>query len=131
MKSITIVAEDRVGLLADISYILGKAKINIESLTVDSVGGKAVIIVMVKDPEKAVKLLKNAGYKASSASMLNLKMDDKPAELSKITNMLAADKISITNVHILSRDGKHTVVGLVVDKEKKARQLLEQYLIDK
>ena len=28
MKTITIVADDRVGLLADMSYVLGKAKID-------------------------------------------------------------------------------------------------------
>jgi len=48
MKDITIIAPDKVGLLADISYILGKARVNIESIAVTSVGGKAVITVLVK-----------------------------------------------------------------------------------
>jgi len=53
MHSITIVADDRVGLLADISYILGTTHINIESISVSAIGGKAVITLLVKNPEKA------------------------------------------------------------------------------
>ena len=56
MKQITIVAEDKVGLIADISYILGKAKINIETIMVEVYGGKAVINLTVKDEIKAAKL---------------------------------------------------------------------------
>jgi len=43
MKSITIVSEDRIGLLSDITYILGKARINIEGVDVSVVGGKAIV----------------------------------------------------------------------------------------
>jgi len=49
IKQITVVAEDKVGLLADISYILGKAKINIESLSVEVQGNKCLIDISVKD----------------------------------------------------------------------------------
>ena len=49
MKSLTIVADDRVGLLSDISYVLGKSKINIESISVDVIGNKAVIVLTIKN----------------------------------------------------------------------------------
>ena len=61
MKSVTIVSDDRVGLLADISYVLGKSNVNIEGLSVDVVGGKAIISIEVKDQKKASDILAGTG----------------------------------------------------------------------
>jgi hypothetical protein len=129
MKNIIVVADDRVGLLADISYILGKAKINIESISVDVVGGKAVISLTVKDVKKAREILENSGYKITETNALLVKLVDRPGELSKVTSMLAQEQINIENVHMLSRDGKTTILAITVDKPKKAEQLLRDYLI--
>ncbi|MFH2106101.1 MAG: ACT domain-containing protein [Candidatus Micrarchaeota archaeon] len=131
MKSLAVVTEDRVGLLADISYILGKAKINIESLSVDVVGGKAVIILTVNSSDSAEEALRAAGYKVEESNVIVLKLQDQPGELNRITSLLAKEHVSIDNVHILSRDGKCTIIGIVVDKPKKAEVLLEKYLVNK
>ncbi|MEK6978693.1 MAG: ACT domain-containing protein [Candidatus Micrarchaeota archaeon] len=129
MKSITVVADDRVGLLADISYILGKARINIESVSVDSIGGKAIIVLTVRDTQKTADVLQKSGYSISEANVLVVKLSDQPGELSKITAMLVDEKVNIQNVHMLSRDGKQTVLALMLDKPKKAEKLLAPYLI--
>ena len=129
MKTVTIVADDKVGLLADISYILAKANINIESLNVDVVGGKAVIMLSLKDDAKARSALEASGYKVSSENTVVVKLEDKPGELSKITRMLADNKINITNVLMVSRDSKNTVLSISVDNVSKATKLLKNYLI--
>jgi len=131
MKSITIVADDKVGLLADISYILGKAKVNIDSLNVDVVAHKAVVVLTVMDSEKARSVLEASGYKVTEANMVVVKMPDQPGELSKITGTLAKQHVNIENVLTLSRDGKDTVLAISVDKPKKAAELLKEYLLNK
>ena len=129
MKTITIIADDKVGLLSDISYILAKANINIESLNVDVVANKAVILLSLKDPEKARSALEASGYRVNEDNMVIVKLTDEPGELSKITKMLAKEKINIENVLMLSRDGKSTVLSLAVDNPPKATKLLKEYLI--
>jgi len=131
MKSVTIVSEDKVGLLADISYILGKAKVNIESISVDVVAGKAIITLTIGNPAKAKDVLERNGYTVAESNVLVIKLADKPGELSRITNMLAGDHVNIQNVHMLSRDGKNTVLAIVVDKPKKASKMLEDHLVNK
>jgi len=131
MKSITIVADDKVGLLADISYILGKSKINIDSLTVDVVASKAVIVLTLADSDKARAVLEASGYKVTEANMVVIRLPDQPGELSKVTSTLAKQGINIENVLTLSRDGKDTVLALSVDKPKKAHEMLKQYLLNK
>jgi len=129
MKTITIAVDDKVGLLADISYILGKAKINIESISVDVVAGKAIITLSLSDGEKGKSVLEASGYKVEEVNALVLKLPDRPGELNKVTATLSKDGIAISNVHMLSKDGKNTVLSMMVDKPKRAATLLKQYLL--
>jgi hypothetical protein len=131
MKSITIIADDKVGLLADISYILGKAKVNIDALSVDVVAKKAVVILTVPDSEKARQVLEASGYTVTEANMIVVRLPDEPGELGKITTSLAKQGINIENVQTLSRDGRDTVLGILVDKPKKANEMLKPYLLNK
>lgn len=131
MKSITIVADDKVGLFADISYILGKAKVNIAALSVDVVARKAVVMLTVPDSKKAKQVLEASGYAVTEANMVVVKLPDQPGELSRITTSLARQGINIENVQTLSRDGKDTVLGILVDKFKKANEVLKPYLLNK
>ncbi len=129
-KTLTIVEDDRVGLLMDISYIMGKEKINIENISAAAVGGKAIIVLTVKDTKKATEILKRNGFNILEEDTLMIKLPDKPGELSKITQMLAKEGVNITSLFVVSRDGKETVVALTVDKKRKGTKLLEPYLIN-
>ena len=131
MKTLTIVADDKVGLLADISYILSKSKINIESINVDVVAGKAIITLTMSDADKGKKTLEAAGYKVEEMNAVIVKLSDEPGELSKITQMLSKEGININNVLMISKDGKSTVLSITVDKPKKAMLVLHDYLITK
>ena len=71
MKQMTLIAKDEVGVLADISYILGKARINIESITVASVEAKAIITMFVKDEKRAKELLRANGLALPQAPVNN------------------------------------------------------------
>ena len=47
-EEIVITTRNKVGLLADISYLLGHAKVNIEAISVSVAGGKAFINIGVR-----------------------------------------------------------------------------------
>ncbi len=130
MKPITIVENDRVGLLADISYVLAKNKINIETISVNVVGGKAIIILTVNNPKKAIEVLGKNGYKNLEEDYFVVKLDDKPGELNKITLLLSNAGVNILNVHLLTRDGKQSLIAFKVDKMRKAKDLLKDVLAD-
>lgn len=130
MKPITIVENDRVGLLADISYILAKNKINIETISVNVVGGKAIIVITVNNPKNALDVLTKNGYKNLEEDYFVIKLQDKPGELNRVTMMLSQGGVNILNIHLLSRDGNQTLVALKADKERKAKELLKEFLAE-
>ena len=130
MKDICVVTEDRMGLLADISYILGQARVNIDSIAVSSVGGKAVFSIMVRDQEKARGVLESNGFSVSSGNVVFVKLDDAPGSLAGIAKMLSKNRINVENLHLVSRDGKSSIVGITVSRPRKAKKLLSGCLIE-
>jgi len=131
MKTITIVSDDRVGLLADISYILGKSKINIESINVDVVAGKAIIRLSLNNVEKGKTVLEASSYRVEEVNSVVVKLPDQPGELNRITALLSKEDIKINNIHMLSKDGMNTVLSIAVDKPKRAETILKDVLITK
>jgi hypothetical protein len=130
MKDICVVTEDRMGLLADISYILGQARVNIDSIAVSSVGGKAVFSIMVRDQEKAKGVLESNGFSVSSGNVVFVKLDDTPGSLAGIAKMLSKNRINVENLNLVSKDGKSSIVGITVSRPRKARKLLSGCLIE-
>jgi hypothetical protein len=128
MKQINLVVEDKPGILSDLSFILGKARINIESIYVGVVGGKAVINLTVKDDKKALELLHANGYQPLEFDVLLLKLKDEPGELSKVSKLMAENGINIEAIHVLCKGEGFVVDALKVDKIAKAEKLLKPYL---
>jgi hypothetical protein len=127
MKSVTIVSEDRVGLLADISYILGKSNVNIDGLSVDVLGGKAVIALEVKDPKKAQDILSRNGFSTTSPESIVIKVSNDSME--KITEMLETEKISVRELAMLSSDRADGIFAINVDKPRKAHKMLGPFML--
>jgi hypothetical protein len=129
MQTVTIVADDRVGLLSDISYILAKEKINIESISTSSIGGKAVIVLSVKDAKKTSGVLKKNGFNVVSEEAFVIQLEDKPGELHKVAKLLSENNINITNAFVITKSGGKALLSLMVDRPRKAAKLLEDYLV--
>lgn len=127
MKSVTIVADDRVGLLADISYILGKANMNINGLHVDVIGGKAIINLEVKDTKKAGDVLARNGFTTTDPASIVIKVSNNSME--KITEMLEVEKITVKELATLSSDSTDGIFAINVDKPRKATKMLSPFML--
>jgi hypothetical protein len=128
MKSLTVVSEDKVGLLADISFILAKSNINIEAIDFDVVGKKALVTLTVADSDLAKNALNSSGYKVTDDNCLMIKLSDKPGEFNKVASMLSHEGINIEKVHLITKEGKRTILSISVDKPESAARILDDYL---
>jgi hypothetical protein len=127
MKSVTIVSEDRVGLLADISYILGKSNMNIDGLSVDVLGGKAVIALEVKDPRKASDVLGRNGFRTTHPEAIVIKVSNE--SMGRIAEMLETEKILVKEMSMLSSDSSDGIFAINVDKPRKAHKMLGPFML--
>lgn len=129
MKQLNIIVDNKVGTLADISFILGKARINIESISTAIVGEKAIIVIYVKDEKRAREVLQSNNYNVLVSDAFVVKMPDEPGELSKLSKMLADNGVNIEGIHVLAREGGTTLLSVKVDKPSKAEKMLEGYIV--
>ncbi len=130
MKQLIVIAPDKVGLLADMSYLLGKAKVNIDIINVGLVGAQAVVQLYVSDDKKAREILKANNYNVLTNDVILVKLPNKPGELSKLAKILSSKGISIKTVNTISIDKGHVLDSIQVDKTKKAEKLLKDYLVN-
>lgn len=128
MKQLTVIVDDKVGLLANISYLLGRSRINIDSISVASVGGKAIVNLLVKDTARTKEVLEANGYRCLEADSLVVRLPNQPGEMAKMARLLADHKINMEHLSALSQDEKSSVYSIKVDKPAKAEKLLSGYL---
>lgn len=128
MKQLTLVVDDEVGKLANISFILGKSKINIDAVSAGIIGGKGIIHLSVKEYEKAKQILETNNYRCLESDVLVVKLKNEPGALAEMSNMLSENKINIINFAAITQDKEHSIYSLKVDDHNKAEKLLKDYL---
>jgi len=128
MKELLVLAKDRIGLLADLSAALGQVEINIESISADTMGDKAVIHLVVSDDKKGKEVLEKHGFIVMSSDAIVVRVIDRPGELSKVARILADAKVSIKNVQLLTKEEGLALYILRIDNANKAAKLLKEYM---
>ena len=121
-RRLVVTARDRMGLIADLSYILGKSKINIEDINVVKVGKTVIIDIQVSNEYKAKQLLSANGYTPIKSEALLIKLKDEPGALASVARLLSDNKIRINRIDVVKKGDGVAVVGVEVDKKKKAKK---------
>ncbi|MDP8262836.1 MAG: ACT domain-containing protein [Candidatus Ancaeobacter aquaticus] len=137
MNKIFIVAKNKVGVLATITELLAEKNINIDEIDVDelqSLKGMEACVISVDKYDLALETLRNATmkeglFKAVPQENLVLLLTDKPGALAHITKKFKDADINIHGMHILERDGNHSLVGVSVDHILEAKQVIADCLI--
>ncbi|MFH1750109.1 MAG: ACT domain-containing protein [Candidatus Micrarchaeota archaeon] len=126
-REITVIAKDRIGLLADVTETLSRQRINIDSVSVESSSRNAIIRLLVKDPENAVKALEAAKFKVINSDALVVGIPDKPGELAKLSRVLADHKINIESMFVMNKEETSNVLAAIkVDDYPAARKILRE-----
>ena len=74
-------------------------------------------------------MLENNGYRVLSSEVLVIKVKDEPGELSKVSKMLVDAGVNVESLYLLSRHAGYSLDAVQVDNPKKAKKLLEEYLV--
>ena len=124
MSRIVIMARNEVGVIADISRALADATINIETISAKALGEKGVITLTTDDDDASLRVLTDAGFKASADDSLMLSLHDEPGALARVAERFKEAGINIQSLHILDRREGHTTIAVSVDDRAKAESLV-------
>lgn len=105
LKQISIYAENRKGTLENITGILLREDINILGSMTDDGAEYGVNRMVVSDPERAEKALKEAGYMVSVKDVIGVEVEDKVGNLNHLLQNLMEMNINVNYLY-LSYDRK-------------------------
>ena len=125
MTRIVIMANNEVGVIADISRALADATINIETISAKALGEKGVITLTTNDDDASLRVLTDAGFKASADDSLMLSLHDEPGALARVAERFKEAGINIQSLHILDRREGHTTIAVSTDDRAKAESLVD------
>ena len=120
---IVSIEEDRPGVLAEIGEALGRADVNIETLSASDYNGQGVIHLIVDDGEEAAEMLNASGHKDVAARpVLTTTLDDRPGELGRYCRKLPESGVMISSAYVAKRSGGETELIVAVDDLETAQQ---------
>tara|TARA_Y100001960_G_scaffold281350_1_gene314884 strand:- start:1325 stop:1720 length:396 start_codon:yes stop_codon:yes gene_type:complete len=126
MKQITIVTENRDGLAADITNVLGANDINIESLSAEEVRGMAVVTLSVDHYNPALHALRDAGWDAVTEDALLVRLKDEPGALAKVAQRLSDGGVRLRSLRIIQHTGPWRMVAVSAEPIEQARELVAE-----
>ncbi len=117
---ISIFLENKIGHFERITRILKEGEINIRSMSInDTANGWGILNLLVNNPEKAYKVLEEAGVSVALKEIIALEMKDQAGGLNELLLKVAQAKVNFNNAN-----------GRIIEATKSAILILDVPDID-
>lgn len=127
-KQLSIFLENKVGRLAEVTGVLGERGINIRALSLADTSDFGVLRLIVDDPTKAQKALREEGYTVSTTEVIAVKVPDKPGGLGRVLKSFIDLGVNIEYMYAFAgKNGDNAVVVFRVDDPERAIPVLKQH----
>lgn len=126
LKEFRVSLPNKPGELARLTTLLGKQKINIETIAALAFAApKATICFMTDDERKTAAVLKEGKFQFTANPVFNVRMSDRPGALARLAKTLAKHQVNIEGVYLVNRTKKRVELAIAVDKPKIAEKALK------
>ena len=127
IKQISIFVENKPGRLAEITDIIAKNNINMSALSLADTSNFGILRIIVDDPNKVEKILKENSVTVSITSVISICVEDKPGGLAEILKLLAAENIAIEYLYafVSKQNAGKAYVIMRVEEDFKAMEILK------
>jgi hypothetical protein len=129
MKQITVLLDNRIGAVAELTRLLAVSNVNIESMCVEACGSSGAAVISVDRYDHSLKVLKEAGYDAISEDALVVRIADEPGALAKVAARFEQGHIDIRGIRFLCRNEGVALAALVTDDNTAAAALVADILV--
>ena len=128
IKQISLFMENSTGRLAGATDLLAEAKINLRAISIADTTEFGILRLIADQPEKAVKLLKEAGFAARETDVIAVEIADEPGSLARIMALFRDEGVGIEYLYasLEHRAGK-AMIDMKVDNSVAALALLEKH----
>lgn len=95
VKQVSVFLENRAGRIYDVCNLLGKNEINIRALSVADTSDFGILRLILDNPDKAIKILKDEKFTVSSTDVVAIEISDKPGGLAEILKIFDENSINV------------------------------------
>ncbi len=125
-KQISVFLENKKGRLAHVTRVLGEAKINIRALSIADTSDFGILRIIVNDPERAHRILKEAGFTVSETEIIAVQIPDEPGMLAAVLEHMSEADLNIEYLYaFLGNAGNEVLVIFKVEDLEKAKNAFE------
>jgi len=120
VNQIAVFIENKKGRLHELTSALGKAGIDVVALTIADTYDYGIVRLITRDNDRAVNVLKDAGFAATRADLFGIEVDDKPNGLAGALKVLEDGEIDIEYLYSFARnkEGKAIIIFKAADTDK-------------
>ncbi len=128
VKQISVFLENRAGRLREVTRVLGDAGINIRALSLADTSDFGILRLIVNDPHRAWKLLKEAKFTLSETDVIAVEVEDKPGGLAKILDIFGDGGINVEYMYaFVEKETQNAIMIFKVEDIDTAIKLLADH----
>lgn len=125
VEQISIFLENRAGRLAEITRVLGEARVNIRALSLADTSDFGILRLILDNNDKAKTVLKEHGFTVGTTNVVAVEVEDKPGGLNNILEILSKENINVEYMYaFVQHSGKNAVIIFRFDDIDAAVKLL-------
>jgi len=125
VSQISVFLENKSGRLAEVCKLLGDSGLNIRALSLADTLDFGILRLMVNDPDKAVKALRDGGFTVKESQVLVVEVHDEPGGLSNVLEALSGEGVNVEYMYaFVEKSGDKALVVFRVEEPDKAAKLL-------
>lgn len=122
-KQISVFLENKAGRLSHVTRVLGEAGINIRALSIADTSDFGILRIIVSDPEKAYRILKEANFTVSETEVIAVQVPDSPGGLAAVLEQMSDANLNIEYLYaFLGTSESDALVIFKVEDFERARQ---------
>ena len=119
--------ENKRGKLAEVTGVLADNNIDMWAISIADTTNIGILRIIVDDPDKAVDVMRNAGYTVSTTEVLAVEVPDQPGGLHQVLDILRKEGISIEYLYsFVRRPAEKALILFKVDCLNDAVDILKR-----
>jgi hypothetical protein len=110
IKQLSVFLENKSGRLSEVSELLGANGINMTAFSIADTSDFGILRAVVSDPEKSLKVLREANFSASLTDVICISCPNQPGAMAKALKILHVENIPIEYMYAFSMGESANVV---------------------
>lgn len=127
IKQLSVFVENVKGRLVGITEALLKEGINIASFSLAETSDYGVLRMIVSDPDKGRRALKDQGISARLTDVVAVKLRQEPGTLGNLLKMFSEEGFSVKYMYTLSTTGNNTSIIIKLADPKAGLEALSKH----